>query len=172
MSAVLKPAGAAFRPMSEADLPRIIEIEQAAYDYPWTEGIFRDCLRVGYCCWLMEDDMEGTVAYGIMSVAVGEAHLLNLCVAPTHRRRGLGRAMLQHLLHTARRHGAETLFLEVRPSNVSARRLYDEVGFNEVGMRRKYYPARNHTREDALILALTLKWTRWGYGRSSNPPKK
>ncbi len=145
---------ARLRPMTDDDLGAIMVVERQVYDYPWTEGIFRDCLRAGYCCWV---GLEGDhlLAYGILSVAAGESHLLNLCVHPGHRGRGLGRAMLAQLLRLAARHGAELVFLEVRRSNVVAGGLYDQLGFSEAGVRHGYYPASNG-REDALIMVLQL----------------
>lgn len=154
MSAILKSAGGQFRPMTEADLPEIMEIERAAYPFPWTIGILRDCIRVGYNCWVYEID-NVIHGYGVMSVAAGEAHILNLCVRPASQGQGLGRKLLTHIITLARRHGADTLLLEVRPSNLAALKLYQAMGFNEVGVRRNYYPAEQG-REDALIFALTL----------------
>lgn len=154
MSAILKGSPYRFRPMRERDLQGIMEIEQRAYDFPWSEGIFRDCLRVGYCCWLYEN-AGSVVAYGVMSVGYGEAHVLNLCVRPESRGQGVGRGMLGHLLDLARRHHADTALLEVRPSNRPALALYQSMGFQEVGVRRGYYPAAQG-REDALILACRL----------------
>ncbi|MFN2309261.1 MAG: ribosomal protein S18-alanine N-acetyltransferase [Gammaproteobacteria bacterium] len=154
MSAIASDAGGQFRPITEVDLLQIMEIERQAYPYPWTTGILRDCLRVGYSCWLYEADTV-IQAYGVMSVAVGEAHVLNLCVRAESQGQGLGGKMLNHLIALARRHGADTLLLEVRPSNLPALRLYQGQGFNEVGVRKDYYPAEQG-REDALILALAL----------------
>ena len=146
--------GGLFRPMTEGDLAHIMEIERRAYPYPWTQGILRDCIRVGYTCWLYEVDAV-IQAYGVMSVAAGEAHVLNLCVRPESQRQGLGAKMLKQLIVLARRHGADTLLLEVRPSNLPAVNLYQTLGFNEVGARKNYYPAEQG-REDALIFALAL----------------
>lgn len=153
MSAVLKPLPE-FRPMQQADIDSVMEIEHSAYDFPWTKGIFRDCLRVGYCCWLLRQ-INHIDAYSVMTVGVGEAHILNICVRPEMQGRGLGRAMLEHLLELAVHHRADTAFLEVRPSNGVAVNLYEHAGFNCVGVRRNYYPAYNG-REDALILAKSL----------------
>lgn len=154
MSAMVNAPGGLFRPMTEADLADIMEIERRAYPYPWTQGILRDCIRVGYTCWLFE--VEGVIhAYGVMSVAAGEAHVLNLCVRPESQGQGLGSKMLKQLIALARRHGADTLLLEVRPSNLPAVNLYQTMGFNEVGARKNYYPAEQG-REDALIFALAL----------------
>lgn len=140
--------------MRESDLAAVMRIEVRAYDYPWTYGIFQDCLRYGYCCWVFERD-DYVDGYGIMSIAAGEAHILNLCVRPEVRHHGLGRKILNYLVDLARRHDADTVLLEVRPSNRAAVSLYHQSGFNEVGTRRNYYPADNG-REDAMILAKTL----------------
>ncbi|MCB1744924.1 MAG: ribosomal protein S18-alanine N-acetyltransferase [Gammaproteobacteria bacterium] len=141
----------ALRPMLETDVLNVLKVERAAYQFPWSEGIFRDCLRVGYCCWVLEFDSR-IRGFGIMQVVAGEAHILNLCIDPSLHNRGLGRRLLEQLLQLAARHRANTTFLEVRPSNPAARRLYANAGFNEVGTRRGYYPAA-HGREDAIIMA-------------------
>ena len=144
----------AIRPMREHDLPAIDAIEGSAYEFPWTRGLFADCLRAGYCCWTLAVD-EAIAGYGILSIAAGEAHLLNLCVAPQMQRRGHARALLHWLLQVAREHAVEVVFLEVRPSNTAAIALYLDEGFVEIGVRRNYYPAREG-REDALVFTLRL----------------
>ena len=154
MSAILARQGSIIRPLATVDLDAVMDIESRAYDFPWTQGIFRDCLRVGYCCWCYENDglIQG---YGVMSVAAGESHILNLTVRPESQRQGIGSKLIKHFLQLARRHDADIVMLEVRPSNLSAISLYEKMGFNEVGVRRNYYPAY-HGREDALLLALSL----------------
>ena len=154
MSAVLESSLAEFRPMHSQDLSVVLAIERAAYSFPWSEVIFRDCLRVGYCCWVLEHD-AAVVGYGIMQVAVGECHILNLCIHPAYHRQGFGRAMLTRLLEIARDHRADTALLEVRPTNESAVALYRRMGFHEVGVRRAYYPG-HRGKEDALIFARSL----------------
>ena len=154
MSAVINQPDISLRPMRIADLERIMEIETTMYTYPWTEGIFRDCLRVGYCCWVLKQDHE-IIAYGVMSTGAGEAHVLNICVAKGYQRNGHAETLLRHLLELAKRHGADICLLEVRPSNQAAIQLYHKLGFNEVGIRRNYYPDRDG-REDAMILALNI----------------
>ena len=149
-------AGAAyrFRPMQQDDVAGVVALEQGVYPFPWSEQIFRDCLRVGYDCWVVE--AGGAVAgYGIMSMGAGECHVLNLCVAPLLRRQGAGRALLTMLLRRARQAGMLHAFLEVRPSNRAALALYFSMGFNGIGLRRGYYPA-TQGREDALVLACAL----------------
>ena len=154
MSAVLNEPALDFRPMQSADITEIMEIERRSYPYPWTRLIFNDCLHAGYSCWVCE--RQGIIqGYGILSIAAGEAHLLNLCVRPESQRQGVGEKLLVHLTVLARRHDAEIIFLEVRVSNAAARSLYNKMGFNELGTRRDYYPAAGG-REDGLILARVL----------------
>ena len=140
--------------MIESDIGEILVIEQSAYTHPWSDVIFQDCLRVGYCCWVMLSD-PGIIAYGVMSVGVGECHILNLCVKPEEQNKGYGAFMLDHLLGVARKHHADMAFLEVRPSNRNAVKLYHRAGFDEVGVRRNYYP-HFIGREDAMIMARSL----------------
>lgn len=142
------------RPMHELDVPVVVAIERCAYQFPWSEGIFRDCLRVGYVC--RSIDVDGEVAgYGIMSVGAGEAHILNVCIRDEYRGRGLARKVLLHLLDRARSAGMHEAFLEVRPSNTVASRLYHSLGFEQVGLRRGYYQAIGG-REDAAVLRRVL----------------
>lgn len=140
--------------MTGADLAKVMLVELGEYPFPWTERIFADCLRVGYHCWVVEVE-EKLIGYGVMSTGAGEAHILNICIGRAFQGRGLGRALLLHLLDEARAQGVDTVFLEVRPSNTTAIVLYDSVGFNCIGTRKDYYPAP-FGREDATILALTL----------------
>lgn len=154
MSAVIKEALLNFRPMVEEDISTVLAIEESAYEFPWSRIIFQDCLRVGYCSWVLERG-RSIIGYGVMSVGAGECHILNLCVEPASQRLGHGRTILNHLLDLAIKHDAEVAFLEVRPSNRAAKQLYARAGFNEVGLRRNYYPAR-YSREDAVIMARSL----------------
>jgi ribosomal-protein-alanine N-acetyltransferase len=147
-------AEADIRPMHDLDVPVVVAIERAAYQFPWSEGIFRDCLRVGYVCRVVEMGGE-LVGYGIMSVGAGEAHVLNVCIRDDHRGRGLARKVLLYLLDRARIAGMSEAFLEVRPSNIAAARLYHSLGFEQVGIRRGYYQATGG-REDAAVLRRIL----------------
>jgi|TARA_B110000196_G_scaffold41707_1_gene31948 [ribosomal protein S18]-alanine N-acetyltransferase len=142
------------RRMQLTDLPDVLRNERRGYTHPWTEGIFRDCLGNGQECWLLMCS-DQNVGHGILSVAAGESHLLNVCVHPDFQGHGFGRILVEHLLERARKGEASTIFLEVRPSNVAACELYDKLGFNEVGIRENYYPS-NVGREDALVLAKEL----------------
>ncbi len=149
-------AGAAyrFRPMQSDDLAGVVALEHAVYPFPWSDQIFRDCLRVGYDCWVI-DAGDGVAGYGIMSMGAGECHILNLCVTPSLRRQGAGRALLTMLLGRARRAGMLHSFLEVRPSNSAAIALYESMGFERIGLRRGYYQAEGG-REDAIVYRRAL----------------
>jgi [ribosomal protein S18]-alanine N-acetyltransferase len=143
------------RAMRGSDVSDVVAIERSSYQFPWSEGIFRDCLRVGYVCRVVTMSRQ-VMAYGVMSFGAGEAHILNLCVAETHRCRGVGRQLLASLIDRASDAGMSDAFLEVRPSNTSAIRLYLALGFEQVGMRRGYYQAVNG-REDAAVLRRALR---------------
>lgn len=144
-----------FQLMTEALLPAVMDIEERAYSWPWTEGMFRDSLNSGYLCHVLADAGQ-LLGYTVIYVAVGECHILNICVEPDKHGLGLGRMLLRHALECAVDLGAEQSFLEVRPSNVSAIRLYESMGYVQVGRRRDYYPAGD-TREDALVYQLDLQ---------------
>jgi [ribosomal protein S18]-alanine N-acetyltransferase len=146
---------AVIRPMRVTDVADVVAIERASYQFPWSEGIFRDCLRVGYVCRVVTFSRQ-VVAYGVMSFGAGEAHILNLCVGPAHRCRGVGRRLLSSLVERAGAAGMGEAFLEVRPSNTAAIRLYLALGFAQVGMRRGYYQVVGG-REDAAVLKRVLR---------------
>lgn len=154
MSAVFETPTETYRLMTDYDLSVILDIEQRSYEFPWTEGIFHDCLRYGYSSWVMEINRQ-VIAYGVMSLAAQECHILNVCVDPDYQGQGIGRRLLEQLLNIARARKADTAFLEVRPTNTQALSLYFSEGFNEIGTRRNYYPALLG-REDAVILAKAL----------------
>lgn len=154
MSAVAHPAQASVRALRESDLNAVMVIEERGYPYPWTRGIFLDCLRAGYPGLAMEE--EGLlVGYALLSIAADEAHLLNICVDPLNQSRGRGRQLLRAIVGLARDRGVQRVFLEVRPTNTPALSLYHSEGFNEIGRRPRYYPAADG-REDALVMAIEL----------------
>jgi ribosomal-protein-alanine N-acetyltransferase len=143
------------RAMRGNDVADVVSIERASYQFPWSEGIFRDCLRVGYVCRVVTVARD-VMAYGVMSFGAGEAHILNLCVSEAYRCHGVGRRLLGSLIERAVAAGMADAFLEVRPSNTAAIRLYLALGFEQVGMRRGYYQAANG-REDAAVLRRALR---------------
>lgn len=142
-------------PLHEDHLRQVMYIEQRAYEFPWSVGNFTDCLRSGYSAWAVENPYQELLAYGLMSMGAGEAHILNLCVAPEYQGQGLGRFLLEHFVGVARAAGTGLLLLEVRVSNAAALGLYLRSGFSELGRRPAYYPAKNG-REDAIVLGLNL----------------
>lgn len=145
---------ARIRPLAASDLERVMEIERAAYPFPWTRTIFEDCIRVGYDCHGL---VIGTVLYGysVQTQEAGESHLLNLCVDPALQRRGYGSVLLEHAVRLARSRGCVSMFLEVRPSNRAGIALYQRNGFRIIGRRRGYYRAEP-AREDAIVMRLEL----------------
>lgn len=143
------------REMNADDVEQVIAIERVAYSFPWSEGIFRDCLRVGYICRIVELGAV-VVGYCVMSTGAGEAHVLNLCVREEFRCRGIGGKLLEHLMDVARASNVAEAFLEVRPSNTPAIRLYQSQGFVQIGVRRGYYQAAGG-REDAVVLRRKLE---------------
>lgn len=142
------------RTMVNADLEQVLEVEKKAYPHPWTLGIFRDCLRIGYNAWVVTLD-GAIIGYGIVMLSPGEAHILNICIDPDYQQKGLGRYLLRHLVNKSNQTDVDMVLLEVRRSNTAAQQLYKSEGFHELGMRKAYYPADNG-REDAIILAKYL----------------
>ena len=154
MSAVTRPGPVSLRALRESDLNAVMAIELRGYPFPWTRGIFIDCLRAGYPGLAMERDGL-LVGYGVLSIAADEAHVLNICIDRLAQSRGLGRQLLRALVQLAADRGAQRVFLEVRPSNTPALALYHSEGFNEIGRRPRYYPAAQG-REDAVVMAIEL----------------
>ena len=143
------------RKMRDEDLMDILAIEAKNYNFPWSEGIFRDCLKsIHYSCWVC-CEYDDIVGYSIISIAAGEAHIMNISVDPNVQRMGVGSKLLENMIELATKK-SETIFLEVRPSNKVAIALYEKRGFNEIGVRKGYYPIENGQREDAVMLALDL----------------
>ncbi len=166
MSAQLKPPLEAqpieLVPMELSDLDAVLRIENQAYSHPWTHGNFVDSLNSGYtlqCAWRMRPGLlarRELLGYFVCMPVFDEVHLLNLTVAPELARQGLGRWLLGEVHAHAQRGAAQALWLEVRPSNEAAIRLYASYGFSVVGRRKDYYPAHEGKREDALLLKLLM----------------
>lgn len=142
------------RPLKNKDLPDVLQIEEKVYGFPWSEQIFKDCLAMGYSSWSLRDNGR-LIGYAIVSIAVGEAHILNICVDPDKQNSGFGRLFLAELFSVAKHQGAERIFLEVRPGNKAAVSLYEKIGFKQIGRRKGYYPA-GEGREDALVYSYDL----------------
>lgn len=146
--------------MTPEDVLSVYALDQVTDPAPWSEKVLADCLKVGYDCWVMVDNLI-VVGFGILSYAATEAHLLKIGIHPDHQGVGLGQKMLQHLIKMATNQGADEMFLEVRISNTRAITLYEKAHFVEVGVRKGYYPGdelQKRKSEDALTMALPLWW--------------
>jgi [ribosomal protein S18]-alanine N-acetyltransferase len=147
-----------YRAIREGDIDAIASIERDVYVFPWSAGNFRDSLLSGYQCWGCWSDDE-LIGYAIILVSLDEAHLLNFAVSRGWQNQGVGTRFLTFLINESKRMCCEMLYLEVRPSNVIGRRLYERFGFQQLGLRRNYYPAAAG-REDALFLGLNISATK------------
>lgn len=145
---------ATIREMGHDDLAMVSDIERRSYEFPWSHGVFRDCLLAGYQSIVLVSQ-DRVAGYGILSVAAGEAHILNLCIEPALRSLGFGERLLDEMLFRARSAAVREIFLEVRPSNETALALYRKKGFYQVANRPAYYQS-HQGREDAAVLAKKL----------------
>lgn len=155
-------ASTSLRGMRLADLDAVAAIEASAYAHPWTRGNFADSLGAGYVAELLLGANAQVLGYLLGLYGHQETHLLNLTVAPAFQRQGHGLVLLARLSELARLRGDRQLWLEVRQSNAPAQRLYRQAGFEDIGLRRGYYPAGANGREDALVMRLKL--ARQGHG--------
>ena len=148
-------SGISLRKMMASDIDQVVINENLAYEFPWTRGLFESNSKRHFCIVAVDTETEQVVGHGLLSIIVDEAHVLNIAVIPAAQRRGVGRLMLQRLLDHATEGNCVEVFLEVRESNRPAFTLYQSLGFNEIGIRNNYYPAKNG-REDAILLACVL----------------
>ncbi|MET2522850.1 ribosomal protein S18-alanine N-acetyltransferase [Ralstonia pseudosolanacearum] len=151
------PAGWRAERMSALDVAAVAAVEQAAFAFPWSRGNFEDSLKSGHLGIVLRDGGNQVAGYLILMPVVDEMHLLNVTVAPAWQRQGLGRWLLRAAQALTLAHGFASLLLEVRPSNTGAIALYRCVGFAEIGRRKRYYPAENNTREDALVMRIACE---------------
>lgn len=137
------------RPMSKKDIPEVLSIEQASFPSPWTEGMFLQEVRDNRLShFVVAQYKEEIVGYAGFWIVLDEAHLVNLAVAPAYRNQGIGRQLLMVILKIAINKGAQKATLEVRASNLNARKFYQRFSFKPVAVRKGYY----HSREDAVIM--------------------
>lgn len=146
------------RTMRRGDLAEVARIEARIFPFPWSYGNFADSLAAGYDGWVFEsvDAPIELLGYAIVMWLPDEVHLLNLSVDAPVQGRGLGARFIDWLMADAASRGARSMLLEVRPSNTVALRLYERKGFHRVGLRRRYYPAHDNTREDAIVMVRRL----------------
>ena len=141
-----------FRPMTSEDIDPVVALEQATFSSPWSREAFEEELATNLLAQYVVLEMEGkVVGYAGMWIVVNEAHIMNVAVEAPLRGRGLGELLMRHMLEVAAKSGAERMTLEVRRSNMTARKLYDKLGFVECGVRAGYYTDNG---EDALLLWL------------------
>ena len=136
-------------------LDSVLEIERESNPYPWTARNFSDCIEKGYYSMVLEDN-ERLVGFAIMAISSEESHLLNIGVNKDFRRSGFGEQILKKMIIAAEVMGSKKIILEVRVSNKIAYRLYEKLGFHEIGERKKYYRLPEG-REDAYVMSKTLK---------------
>ena len=159
-----------FMPMQAADLDEVLKIESVSHIHPWTKGNFSDSLAAGHWAYCIRPQVDQMVkgsyldpavlwAYCILFPAVDELHLLNITVSPHLRKLGLGQRMMAAIEGVAAQQKMPRIILEVRPSNTAAITLYQKLGYEQIGVRKNYYPANLETgsREDALVLAKSIK---------------
>lgn len=154
MSASPDDMQATLEKMTADHLPAALDIEMRAHQFPWSENIFYDCLSAKYDCWVYLSGAQ-MLGYSITTMAAGEGHILNICIDPDFQGQGYGKVLLENIFSSALQSDVKVVFLEVRPSNHVAQKLYQRYGFQDVGRREKYYPAKRG-REDALIMAKVL----------------
>jgi len=157
-------------PMQEADLDAVFAIESISHIHPWTRGNFVDSLAAGHWAYCIRPQLDQAIqgsyldpeilwAYCILFPAVDELHLLNITVSPKLRQLGLGSRIMTAIEGVAAQQNFPRILLEVRPSNTAAVSLYNKLGYEQIGLRKGYYPADLQTgsREDALVLAKSVK---------------
>lgn len=152
----LSPQEATLAPMREEDLAEVMQAEQLAYPWPWSEGNIRDSMLRGHHCQTLRNTQSQLLGYFLAMPGADEVHLLNITVAPAFQRQGWARVMLDALHDWARAQQAQWVWLEVRLSNTRAIRIYEEYGFRRVGLRKAYYPLDGLRREDAIVMSERL----------------
>ncbi len=145
------------REMQQHDIAEVVAIEQAANQHPWSMKNFKDCLKAGHKAWVFVDDQQELIGYTIVQQVVDEVHLLNICVKPSLQGQGIGRKILDHVIDFANSVSSVLIVLEVRRSNDRAQQLYSQAGFNEMSVRKDYYPAKQG-REDAILMGMDLSF--------------
>lgn len=163
MSAIYKVAAESpalsslqFARMQVADLPEVLTIENDVYPHPWSRGNFLDSLYSGYEAWILRESSGSLTGYFLVMLAVDEAHLLNISVRSDLHGKGVGRMQLDKVVELAKEKKMTSILLEVRPSNLRALAVYNQYGFEQIGVRKGYYPATNNAREDAIVMRFHL----------------
>lgn len=145
-----------FAMMRAQDVEAVVAVENDAYPFPWTRGNFLDSLASRYDAWTLREADARLAGYFLLMHAVDETHLLNITVRPDLHGRGYGRMLLDKVIQLALDANVRSVLLEVRPSNEHALAVYRHCGFQQIGIRKQYYPAAGTSREDAIVMRLML----------------
>jgi len=148
--------GLRFTRMQLSDLDDVMEIEQVAHSHPWSKNSFIDALANYYDAWVLRLESGELVGYFVQMTVLDESHLLTIAVETSMQRRGVGAYLLQQLIDQSSQKQMRVVLLEVRMSNLAAIKLYESLGFTQIGRRKNYYQVTSQTREDALILQRQL----------------
>ena len=140
------------RAWTEADIPKIVEIEKVCFSDPWTVEAFESGMSNPFFHSVLLEDGGQVCGYGCLIVLFEDAELANIAVAPIHRGKGAGKALMESMHEKAKALGAERMLLEVRVSNTNAIGLYEKYGYQRYGIRENYYP----DGEDAYLMQKTL----------------
>lgn len=141
------------REMQESDIPGVLEIEHSSFTTPWSETAFFSEIHKPYSIIKVAVLGDNIIGYVCVNYIINEGHILNLAVHPDFRRRGIATVLMEEILDELKKQGCRFLYLEVRVSNLGARKFYEHLGFRVVGVRRDYYTFPN---EDAVVMALGL----------------
>jgi ribosomal-protein-alanine N-acetyltransferase len=144
-----------FRAMAADDLINVVQTEQGATAFPWSLKNFQDCLKAGHLAWVFCNSLDEIVGFTVIQKVVDETHLLNICVRRQDQGQGVGQLILKAVIAHAKQISSVLIVLEVRRSNNRAQALYTHAGFNEMSVRKDYYPA-HRGREDAVLMGMDL----------------
>ena len=139
--------------MTSAHVAQIAQLEKLCFSDPWSEKSIATELDCRLSCWLVALEADQVIGYVGSQTVIDESDMMNIAVHPDHRRRGVAEALVERLSDALRLRGSKALTLEVRVSNEPAIRLYEKLGFSQVGRRPNYY---RNPKEDALILRKAL----------------
>lgn len=140
--------------MKEGDLPAVAALEQVCFSMPWSEKALQESFESGHAIFLVAEEQDRVVGYMGLYTMMEEADVTNVAVDPACRRKGIGRALLYHMMDIARKRGVRVIHLEVRVSNEAAKALYEQVGFQYIGQRRNFY---DKPKEDACLMQAEIK---------------
>jgi len=146
------------RSMKSSDIDTLVAIESKVTDFPWTKKNFTDSMKPQHKGWVFLDEKGEIDAFILIQKVVDETHLLNICVKAGAQGKGIGKQILGFVIDYANSIASTLIVLEVRSSNQRAQALYYQAGFNEMAVRKNYYPTKEG-REDAILMGLDLSFS-------------